>query len=522
VLPGQKYSPDDIVRILLHRKWIVVPLAALGIVGGVFVSHRIPPKYKSETLIMVVPQRIPDTYVKSTITSKIEDRLPSISDQILSRSRLERIIRDLDPLGSQRNPSIMEDAVQEMRGNIQVKLEGKESFRVSYVNRDPKMAQRVTERLASLYIEESLRDRGNQAESTNQFLEAQLEDAKRRLVEHENKLKDYRLRYAGELPTQVASNLQVIQNAQLQLQSLAEAVNRERERRLLLERQLADAQTPDPIAVVVQTPGAPGEASAEPLPQQLEGARTRLALLQTRYTEEHPDVVAMKKAVQDLETKVKLEAARPAASGASDKPMTLAESVRQKKMRDLKAQIEDVDRQLEDKKKEEQRLQGVIAKYQANVDVVPTRESELVDLQRDYATLQTTYASLLAKREDSKLAADLEQRQIGEQFKVLDQASLPEKPSNSTQRTAALGGGAFGGLFLGLLIAAFLEYRDATFKSDSDVQRLLNLPVLALVPMMASDFERRAHRRRKLLSTLAVAIVVLGSLAAVMVWRMQS
>jgi polysaccharide chain length determinant protein (PEP-CTERM system associated) len=521
VLPGQKYSPEDIVRVLLRRKWLILPLAVLGVIGGVYVSHRIPPKYKSETLIMVVPQRIPDTYVKSTVTSKIEDRLPSISDQILSRSRLERIIRDLDPLGGKQAPSIMEDAVQQIRDNIQVKLEGKESFRVSYVNRDPKMAQRVTERLASLYIEESLRDRGNQAESTNQFLEAQLEDAKRRLVEHENKLKEYRLRYAGELPTQVASNLQVIQSAQLQLQALAEAVNRERERRLLLERQLADAQTPDPIAVVPAAPGTPAEA-AEPPAQQLETARARLALLQTRYTDEHPDVVAMKKAVQELEGKVKAEASRAPASGSGDKPMTLAESVRQKKIRDLKAQIDDIDRQLQDKQREEQRLHGVIAKYQANVDVVPTRESELVDLQRDYGTLQSTYASLLAKREDSKLASDLEQRQVGEQFKVLDAASLPEKPSNSTQRTAALAGGAFGGLFMGLLVAGFLEYRDGTFKSDVDVVRVLNLPVLAIVPIMASDLELTGQRRRKLLTTVVVALVLFGSAAALLVWRLQS
>jgi uncharacterized protein involved in exopolysaccharide biosynthesis len=202
--------------------------------------------------------------------------------------------------------------------------------------------------------------------------------------------------------------------------------------------------------------------------------------------------------------------------------MTLAESARQKKVRDLKAQIEDIDRQLEDKQQEDRRLRGVIGQYQGKVDVVPTRESELVELTRDYGTLQTTYASLLAKREDSKLSWDLEQRQIGEQFKVLDPASLPEKPANSTQRTGALAGGAVGGLFLGLLLAAFLEYRDSTFRSDNDVQRLLNLPVLAVVPMLASDLERHAQRRRKLLGGVVAAVVALASAGALVFWRMQS
>jgi polysaccharide chain length determinant protein (PEP-CTERM system associated) len=521
VLPGKKYSPEELVRLLLLRKWLILPLTAVGLIAGSFLSTRIPPQYKSETLIMVVPQRIPDTYVKSTVTSKIEDRLPSISDQILSRSRLEKIIRDLDPLGSTQTSSIMEDTVQRMRLSIVVKLEGKESFRVSYVNHDAKMAQRVTERLASLYIEESLRDRGNQAESTNQFLEAQLEDAKRRLVEHEKKLEEYRRRYSGELPSQVASNLQVIQSAQLQMQALAESINRERERRLLLERQLADAQTPDPVAVTAPS-GTPGEAPVEPAAQQLEGARSRLVLLLTRYTDEHPDVVAMKRAIKDLEAKVKLEASQPPVPGAVERPMTLAENVRQKKIRDLKAQIDDIDRQLQDKQQEDRRLRGVVSQYQANVDVVPTRESELVELTRDYGTLQTSYASLLAKREDSKLASNLELRQVGEQFKILDPASLPEKPSNSTQRTTAVSGGAVAGLFLGFLIAAFLEYRDATFKSDDDVHRVLKLPVLALVPMMASAIELRAQRRRKLFGALAAGMVLLGSAAALVIWRMQS
>ena len=149
---------------------------------------------------MLFPQRIPDSYVKSTVTANIEDRLATLQDQILSRSRLERIILDLGPVPAVASKLPMEDVVQRMRKDIDVKVEGKDSFRVTYISQDAGTAQKTTERLASLFIEENLRDRENLAEDTNQFLDSQLEDARRRLVENEKKLEEYRSRYSGELP----------------------------------------------------------------------------------------------------------------------------------------------------------------------------------------------------------------------------------------------------------------------------------------------------------------------------------
>ena len=141
-----------------------------------------------------------------------------------------------------RRKAPMEDVVREMRGDIgPVQIQaGGQSFRVSYVNRDPAVAQKVTARLASLFIEENSQDRENLAESTNVFLESQLAEAKGHLVEHERKLEVYRRLHSGELPSQLDSNLRAIQIAQLQLQSTSESANRARERRLLLERQLVE------------------------------------------------------------------------------------------------------------------------------------------------------------------------------------------------------------------------------------------------------------------------------------------
>jgi polysaccharide chain length determinant protein (PEP-CTERM system associated) len=420
-----------------------------------------------------------------------------------------------------RATGVMEDVVQKMRSDIKPTLVGKDSaFRISYVSKDPRIAQKVTERLASLYIEENLRDRANLAEGTNQFLESQLEDAKRRLVDHEKKLEEYRRQHAGQLPTQLQSNLQAIQNAQMQLQAVSESINRARERRLLLERQLADAQTL--VIPTFATPGLPVPDATPTAAQQLENAQARLDLMRLRYTPDHPDVKSLQRTIVELQAKVEEETRKPAAV-TSDKPLSPAEAARQKRIRDLQADIEVLDRQVLTAQAEEGRLKSMIAEYQAKVDVLPTRESELVELTRDYATLQETYSSLLKKREDSKLSANLEQRQIGEQFKILDPASLPERPSNQRQRLMVLAGGVFGGLAIGVALIGLLEYRDSSFKSEEDVLRVLTLPVLALVPVMISESDRQLNRRRrkrKFAVAVAATFVVIVSAVAVL-WRLQ-
>jgi polysaccharide chain length determinant protein (PEP-CTERM system associated) len=522
VLPGRKFTPEEIVRTVRRRGWLVVLPFAIGLAAAPLISRFVPILYRSETLIMVIPQRVPDSYVKSTVTAKMEDRLPSISNLILSRSRLERTIVDFNLYPELRAQGIMEDIVQRMRDDIgRVELEGPESFRVKYVSSDPRTAQKVAARLASLYIEENLRDRENLADETNLFLESQLNDAKERLIEHEKKLEVYRRRHAGELPSQLNSNLQAIQNAQMQLQSVSESINRVRERRLLVERQIADAQVPPAAAAPPAVAGSDKDASAsQTTAEQLDVARAQLETFKLRFTPDHPDIRTLERTIRDLQARLE-EEARLAPQPALVAPLSPAQLAQQKRLGDLQAELDVIDHQLAANELEAGRLKQMMGGYQAKVDVVPTRESELVELTRDYGTLQAAYMSLLTKREDSKIAANLERRQIGEQFKILDPASLPERPFNHTQRIALIGSGAVAGLGLGFLLVGFLEYRDSSLKREEDVVRVLSLPVLAVVPVMASDGERRSRRRRALAANLGAGAVLVASAAIIVVWRLR-
>ena len=523
MLPGKKYTPEDILPILARRAWLILALFALSLAGTAAVSRKLVDKYRSETLIMVVPQRVPDAYVKASVNS-MEDRLQTISQHILSRSRLERIIVDLGLYEDLRRTEVMEDVVQRMRRDIDIPPIAKAdtSFRVTYVSRDAKTAQEVTTRLASLFIEENMRERENLAEDTNQFLDSQLEDARRRLIENEKKLESYRRQYSGQLPSQAPTNLQAIQNTQQQLQSLSDAMNREREHRLLVERQLVDLDSPDPVVAATTRPAptaATGSLPGEPTAQQLEAARARLLLLETRLKPDHPDLRMLQRTIRDLEAKQRTELKELASSEpVPEKPLTPVEVLRERRIRELKDQIAQIDRDLAEKRAQETRLQGIAASYQAKLDAVPTRESELVELTRDYTTVQATYQNLLAKREEAGLAANLQRRNIGEQFKILDPARVPERPF-SPNRVLIYLGGAGAGLVLGLLLTALLEFRDSTLKCEADITRLFRLPVLAIVPIMISSEERRSRRRRALLAGIAgVVVLVAGSAAGFLLW----
>ena len=513
MLPGKKYTPEDILQILRRRYWLILLPLAIVAAGTAAFTRTLTDWYRSETLILVVPQRVPENYVRSTVTTRIEDRLNSISQQILSRTRLERVIQDFNLYEQERRTGIMEDIVDKMRGDIGVQVVKGDAFRVSYVGREPRTVMKVTERLASLFIEENLKDRELLADGTNQFLEAQLEDARRRLMEQEKKVEVYRRQHSGELPTQLETNLQAIQNTQMQIQAVVESVNRDRDRRLVLERQLAEAE--EPLPAVAPLPAAPaaggdGENAPAPAAKQLEFARSQLKALELRLKPEHPDIGLLKRRIRDLEKAAEAEALAAPVTPAPSR----AEVARQQRIESLRGDIEQLDRQIAQKVEEEKKLRGVSASYQARVDAAPTRETELVELTRDYTTLQNMYSSLLQKKEDSKLAANLERRQIGEQFKLLDPARIPERPFKPNRQLFYLGG-IIVGLGIGLAMVGLLEYRDRSFRQDQDVIRLLSLPVLAVVPVMQSDVERRRNFKRRVAANVAMGSTVFMCLAVV-------
>jgi polysaccharide chain length determinant protein (PEP-CTERM system associated) len=512
VIPGKQYSFDTLLQVARRRKWLIILPALLVGAGGAGFVWSLPNLYKSETMILVVPQRVPESYVRSTVTARIEDRLQAISQQILSRTRLEQIVSDFNLYAKERaEQKLMEDIVDRMRTrDIGIDIIKGDSFRVSYQTGDPRTAMRVTERLASLFIDESLRDREVLAEGTSQFLSTQLDEARRQLVATETKLQEYQRQNNGELPTQMSANLQGQHNAEMALQSLGEDLNRDRERRLLLERQIRD---------IIETPDEPKEAAAKPsdaaptIEEELQIARQALLAVELKLKPEHPDVKKQRRAVDELEKRVAaLKLAGTLTARPAGQPVAM-DAAKRKRLTDARAELEVLDRQLQAKTSEESRLRGVVAMYQSRIEATPVRESELSALMRDYETQQETYRGLLQKKEESQISANLEKRQIGEQFKILDPARLPEKPA-SPDRPRLYLIALLAALAVGFGAAAMAEFLDRRLRSEDDVRAALQLAVLATIPMI-QDSPRRL--RRFAVSAVALTLLVVGATVA---WRL--
>lgn len=509
MIPGKVYTPEDVLRIGWRRKWLLlVPVVLITAATAVW-AYRQPNQYKSETLILVVPQRVPESYVRSTVTTRIEDRLSAIAQQILSRTRLEQIIKDFNLYQVERTHDVMENVVDRMRSkDIDIQTVKGDAFKISFVSDSAKTAMSVTERLASLFIEENLRDREVLAEGTDKFLESELDDARRRLIDNEKKLEEYRVAHAGELPSQMDANIQALHNTQMQIQSLTDSLSRDRDRQLTLQRSLADAApVPRSAAAAVADVGA--------TVSRLQQARAQLQALQQRFTDEHPTVVRQKRVVADLEQQADIEA-RARLTGeikAAPPPVNPADVTIDRHQQELKAELAGVDREIASREGDEASLRAQAGEYQRQIDGVPAREAELAELTRDYETLQAIYRTLLGKKEDSKVSANLERRQIGEQFRVLDPARLPERPF-SPNRPRIMMISLVAGLVIGLVLVGGLEYFDRTLRTEDDALAALGLPVLAAIPSIA---EASGSRWRVLtVSIIAVALTTAVVVVAVL------
>lgn len=517
MIPGNTYTFDMLLQIAWRRKWLIVLPAIVIAAASVVVIQRLPNLYRSEALILVVPQRVPESYVRSTITARIEDRLNSITQQIMSRTKLEQIVQDFNLYPKERaDQELMEDIVEHMRTrDVKINVVKGDAFRVAYLSSDPRTAMRVTERLASLFIDESLRDREVLAEGTSQFLATQLDEARRQLVLTENKLQEYERMFNGELPSQESANLQGLHNTEMALQNVGEALNRDRERKLVLERSIADiVETPDPVTIARAT--KPDMRLT--LMGELQVAQQSLLALELKLLPEHPDVRKAKRTVEDLEKRIEaydLQASLviPPATTSNMDP------VKRRRLTEARAEFDNLDRQIAAKQVEEDRLRATLGMYQARIEAAPTREAELAGLTRDYETQQETYRTLLQKQAESQISANLEKRQIGEQFKVLDPARVPERPvSPDRPRLYLLTIVAALAIGFGLAVAA--EYFDRTLRTEADVRAALNLLVLATVPPIR-DAAAATRRWRRNLAVGAATMAVLGGGAAV-AWKLLS
>ena len=509
MLPGKKYTPDDVLRIARKRWWMAVIPAVVGVIGMALYAFTVPDRFRSETLIMVTPQQIPDAYVRTFQTQRIEDRLASLQQQIISRTRLERVITDFNLYAEQRRQMPMEDVIELMRRDISARATRGDVFILSYVSSSSRSAKEVAERLASMFIDENLRNRMATADSTSQFLAAQLEDTRKKLEEIEKVRAQFRQQYMGELPEQVTANLATLSATQMRAQSLTDSNAADMLRKASIERQIAELNNPAAANSGTIDPNA-GALQSSQTATLLTQAQEALAQLRLRLREDHPDIKRMQRTIEDLQAKLDRESLERPISPSAPRTGVARNDPRALRVAELEKELTQVNLAMQGRDLELKRLNAQLGQFQSRVLASPALENQRLQIERNYETYRHQYDDLLSKANSAEMSAGVEQRQIGEQFRILDAARVPERPF-SPNRPQLVGLGLLGGLVLGIGIIILLEFRDTAFHTVDDVVSTLALPVVAAIPVIRTQAERRQLRRRRFATSVATAVVFLGA-----------
>lgn len=490
----------------------------LAIWGG---SWLLPPVYRSGTLILVEQPTVPPQYVIPNIASNLQDRLQSITQQILSRTRLLRIIDTLNLYADQRKHLSPDDLVAYMRKDITIELGHSDSdqltsFNVYYASHDPHVAQKVTSELTNLFITENVEARQQQSENTTKFLETQLEQAREALSRQEDRVRRYKDEHSGALPTQLQSNLQILSGLQSQIQSEEDALNQAKQQNVYLQSLLQQYRA-------AESPQRGGGQLLTGLPAfdaELDGLRKQLAELRSRYTEMHPDVRRVKEEIARTE-QMRQQMAEHLAANTADgskakagRPPEVMEGRDAAAIGQLESQLKANQIEISNRQAAIQRMEERIGEYQARLNQAPIREEQLADLTRGYEQSRENYDSLLKKKNDSELATSLELQQKSEHFRILDPASLPTKPYFPNRRkmaAIALAAAIMAGI--GAVVAA--EFLDERLYEEEQVKQLAGVNVIGEIPPILIESETRAQRRelwaRGIAATMVVAATLLGS-----------
>jgi polysaccharide biosynthesis transport protein len=512
-LSGLEYfTIRDYASIVRRRKWLIVVTTFTLAILTAIVVHFLPNTYQATALIVVDRQKVPDYYVNSTVAANAGDRLDTLREQILSSARLAQVIDEMGLYKNLRQKDTQEEIIEIMREAIAVEVassshadRGVEAFTVSYSNSDPILAAQVTNRLASLLIEDNIKSREQSVMGTTDFLQRELLDAQQDLKAKEDEITKLKAKNVDVLPESVTTHVQALTSLQLELQNDRDTVNQDEQQKIYLESVLQNS----PSVVNLDTNASPEAAGMEAQKDQLDN---EMAQLRQRYGPSYPDVVKKSIQIRDLEKSIEeVEKREPPKTKSDAAPTKEVNPV-------IQSQIAKLDDDIQKRKDREQEIEKQITTEEAELARIPIFQQQISPVMRDYETAQEHYKVLSDRDFSANLAADLEIRQKGERFEILDPAHVPYKPSSPNRPVLNLIGLA-AGLFLGFLGAFALEICDSSVKTEREVIGQLGAPVFGDVPWVATPAE---HRRRVLHTVFACAgsatLVVLYGLLLFVTW----
>jgi polysaccharide chain length determinant protein (PEP-CTERM system associated) len=486
-------------------------------------SWVLQPLYKSSTQILVEQPTMPSNYVAPNVNEDLQNRLQSITQQILSRTRLLVIIDKLHLYGDSQSSSAEDERVGRMRKEISIDLvkDSRDNeitaFRISYSAPDPRIAQQVTTELTNLFINENNKFRQEESQGTTKFIEDQLEAARVELAQQEAKVKAFEGGHEGILPSQATSNLTILGGLQTQLQNEQDSLNQSKQQRVYLQALIDQNRAPHGSLKADGTPTGLVEVD-----QQLAKLRGELVDLSSRYTDEYPDVIKLKEQI------AKTEKVRKELIAAPKKPVDEATASREidgletnAPLVQLQGQLKANQLEISNREHRIDELQERINEYQARLNAAPATEQQFAEVTRGYDQSKSIYDDLLKKKNASEMATSMEQLQEGEHFTMLDPPSLPAKPY-FPNRLKFCGIGLGLGLVVGAIVVVGFEFADDRLYSETDLKALLPVAILSEIPEVVHPSDVARSRRRTVLSWAMTVVVVLVILAGTTISLLES
>jgi protein tyrosine kinase modulator len=501
--PAKGAGLDRLLAIWNRRKWLAIVAFAAPLTVGLTAMNAMPSLYKASATVLVDRQQVPEMFVTPTVTSALETRLQTISQETLSRSRLEALISQFNLYPEPRKRMFPEEVVERMRRDIALEVKGVDvrgqrhatvAFTIGYIGLVPETVAQVTNRLASLYIEENQKVRERQAAGTAEFLRVQLRDTKDRLDAQERRVSEFKVRHLGELPQQMDANLSTLERLHMQLRLNADGQARQAERRASLAAQLAEAEASSTNAGTIAGSGTPDSRVA-----RREQLQQTLRELRNRYSDKYPDVIEVQADIATLTRELAEEKAK-------DQPKI--ETPASPQVVRLREALSLVDSEINGLRSEDKHLKEMIAAYQRRVEQSPRREQEFKELARDYDTTREFYQTLLKKYEEASIAENMEQRQQGEQFRIIEPAIPPKRPTTSPLRLILLTIVGAAGLAIGAVAAA--EHLDTSFHTADELRAHTSVPLLVTIPPIVTDDERHRGVLRFWLVATATTVAIFG------------
>jgi polysaccharide chain length determinant protein (PEP-CTERM system associated) len=387
-----------------HARWICIASFLLATVG-VSVVALLPNVYRATTTILVDPQKIPEKYVSSTVTTDPNGRLNTLTQEVLSSSRLQEVVDQHALYPEMRRTHSHEEVLDYMREKTKIVLKqgpdsepGLSSFSISYEDHDPALAANVANALAANFINWNLKARQQAAAGTTGFLTAEAARAKQSLENQERQLQAFRLAHAGATPDELTTNLQILARLHTELEANADTLNRLEQERILTVHTATTSVTAQPVT------------ERQRLMQEKRRLEGEQWLLKKQFTEVYPDRIANDQALHAIDAQLAALPKTAESNEEADVRLTLLDS------------------QIKRRRQQGDQINEQIHNYQAKVNSVPVLQTQLVELTRNYEASRENYQSLLDKTFSAGMAEELERNQQAERFTILDPARKPGKP----------------------------------------------------------------------------------------------